>query len=658
MSEISERQFLEGYFQDSNVYMDSVTSRDVYNPMVIESKESVPQGIPVYLQGSSLDDTVKKQFTNLTGSTISTVNQKKHKSIIGKFFSNFSRYGMSYEKDVLDNMRALPADPKLLAKPDQFMVQDLFNQLSSKWQVKSNAEKNFFEKDLPLKRESLRKLALQPELEDILDTMTNECIVYDSDNAYFAEPFIDDKVLKDFKIGVQKKIKDSIESNYYRMYKMLNWKYNAWDDFKRFLIEGSMAWEIVYDNLEKPKRIIGLIPIDAATLTKTYANGKVYWMQFKGIQGRERKLLDAQVVYIQYQENVTARQSYLERLIRPFNIYRIIEQAQIIWTMTNAQYRLKFTIPTNGMNKANSMQTLRSAMQRYKENIKFDSDSGELSVNGDTALPFQHEYWFPETDSGTPSVETIGGDGPDLNDSDQIKFYRNELYKISKIPLSRFDYENGSSSFFGTDVTSMARDEINFGRYVNRLRNIFSRIILKPLQLQLALDIPELQEAKEILDAIQLRYQSYNLFEEMFEQEVMQKRVEFVQTMKDSLCDMDPEGNEVKFFSSEFLVRKYLKMSDADLKLNKKLSEKEREEAQEFSDVEGEEGGFGEQDKETKKEKKDIIDDVPDLSKGRIPVKKGLISEKDEKPSETKTPEDDDQKKKPQKRTKKKSEEE
>ena len=658
MSEISERQFLEGYFQDSNVYTDSVTSRDVYNPTVIESKEGVPQGIPVYLQGSSLDDTVKKQFTNLTGSTISTVNQKKHKSIIGKFFSNFSRYGMSYEKDVLDNMRALPADPKLLAKPDQFMVQDLFNQLSSKWQVKSNAEKNFFEKDLPLKRESLRKLALQPELEDILDTMTNECIVYDSDNAYFAEPFIDDKVLKDFKIGVQKKIKDSIESNYYRMYKMLNWKYNAWDDFKRFLIEGSMAWEIVYDNLEKPKRIIGLIPIDAATLTKTYANGKVYWMQFKGIQGRERKLLDAQVVYIQYQENVTARQSYLERLIRPFNIYRIIEQAQIIWTMTNAQYRLKFTIPTNGMNKANSMQTLRSAMQRYKENIKFDSDSGELSVNGDTALPFQHEYWFPETDSGTPSVETIGGDGPDLNDSDQIKFYRNELYKISKIPLSRFDYENGSSSFFGTDVTSMARDEINFGRYVNRLRNIFSRIILKPLQLQLALDIPELQEAKEILDAVQLRYQSYNLFEEMFEQEVMQKRVEFVQTMKDSLCDMDPEGNEVKFFSSEFLVRKYLKMSDADLKLNKKLSEKEREEAQEFSDVDGEEGGFGEQDKETKKEKKDIIDDVPDLSKGRIPVKKGLISEKDEKPSETKTPEDDDQKKKPQKKTKKKSEEE
>ena len=205
----------------------------------------------------------------------------------------------------------------------------------------------------------------------------------------------------------------------------------------------------------------------------------------------------------------------------------------------------------------------------------------------------------------------------------------------------------------------MARDEINFGRYVNRLRNIFSRIILKPLQLQLALDIPELQQAKEILDAIQLRYQSYNLFEEMFEQEVMQKRVEFIQTMKDSLVDVDPEGNDVKYFSSEFLVRKYLKLSDADLKLNKKFSEKEREEAQEFADVGGDEEGFGEQDKETKKEKKDIIDDNPDLDKGKPKPYKGLVKDNKEGELEKeKIPEDDDhvQEKKPQqKKSKKKS---
>ena len=57
------------------------------------------------------------------------------------------------------------------------------------------------------------------------------------------------------------------------------------------------------------------------------------------------------------------------------------------------------------------------------------------------------------------------------------------------------------------------------------------------------------------------------------ELDLMQKRVEHIQTMKDSMVDMDVEGNEIKFFSSEFLVKKYLKLSDADLKLNDKLKQ-------------------------------------------------------------------------------------
>ena len=110
---------------------------------------------------------------------------------------------------------------------------------------------------------------------------------------------------------------------------MLNGKYRAGDDFKRWLIEGNLAWEIVWDSLEKPKKIIGLVPIDAATLTKKFDNNKWYWVQFKGMNGKERTLLDSQVIYISYQEtNAISRQSYLARLIRPFKLNRIINQAQ------------------------------------------------------------------------------------------------------------------------------------------------------------------------------------------------------------------------------------------------------------------------------------------------------------------------------------------
>jgi hypothetical protein len=519
-----------------------------------------------------------KQTTNFTPNYAMNAGQKnKKKGVIAKFFSNMARMGMSYDEDVVNNMRAIPADKNLIPKNEQLVNQDLFTQLSSGWKTKSNADKGFFEKDFAAKRDVLRKLALQPELEDILDTMANEAIVYDSDLTYFAVPFIEPQELGTIKKDYRKKIESLMNEHFRRFYKMLNWKYKAWDDFKRWLVEGILAYEIVYDKIDKPTRIIGLIPLDPATLTKKFDNNKWYWIQYKGIQGKERTLLDSQIIYVPFQETeCISRNSYLERLIRPFNIYRIIEQAQLIWTITNASYKMKFTIPVNGMNKTMGMQTLSSAMNRYKEDIKFIGDTGELTINGQVSMPFNKEYWFPENEHGTPSIETLGGDGPELNDNDQLKYFKNQLYKISKIPLSRFDQESGET-WFGADASSTARTEIDFARFVNRLRNQFSQIMIKPLQLQLALSLPELQDNRQFLESISLQYQSYNLFEEMMEIDLMQKRVEFIQTMKESMMDMDQEGNEIKFFSSEFLVKKYLKMSDSDLKLNDKLKQEEIE---------------------------------------------------------------------------------
>ena len=503
--------------------------------------------------------------------------KKKKKKTISKFFSNMSRFGMNYDDKVIDNMRAIPADKNMLPKPDQFVNQDLFNSVSSSWKKKDNKDKNFFEKDFALKRETLRNLAVQPELEDILDTMCNECVVYDARYVFCMEPFIEEQDLADFVPEMREKITNSMSSSFKTFYKMLEWRTRAWDDFKRFLVEGILAWEIVYDSLEEPTRIIGLVPVDPATLTKKFENNKWYWIQYKGINGKERKLLDNQIIYIQYQEtNSITRLSYLERLIRPFNIYRIIEQAQIIWTVTNAQYKMKFTIPVKNMSRAMGTQTLMSAMNKYKEDIKFISDTGELTINGQVNMPFNKEYWMPEGDNGTPEIETIGGEGPELNDYDQLKFFKNQLYKISKIPLNRFDQDSGEA-WFGADATSYARTEIDFSRFVNRLRNIFVQIILKPIALQMAMDVPELQDNRPFLNSIQMEWKSYNLFEEMMEIELMQKRVEHIQTMKDGLVDMDQDGNEIKFWSSEFLVKKYLHLSDADLKLNKKMKDEETE---------------------------------------------------------------------------------
>ena len=66
--------------------------------------------------------------------------------------------------------------------------------------------------------------------------------------------------------------------------------------------------------------------------------------------------------------------------------------------------------------------------------------------------------------------------------------------------------------------------------------------------------------------------------------------------MKDSLVNTDANGNEVKYFSDEMLVRKYLRWSDDDIKLNAKLRKQEMEELNKQSEEAAEaiEGGADE----------------------------------------------------------------
>ena len=500
------------------------------------------------------------------------LESQKKQGKLSKLLTALSRYGMTYTDQVLKNMQAIPADRNLQNKEDIGYHQSLYQGWDNSWTPKKEEDKSYSEKALIEKVRVLRKMATQPELEDILDILANECIVYDNDESYIATPFMDTALIQELNEKSAEEIRRCVDTSFYKLYMLLDLKRNAWSLFKRWLIDGVLAFEIVYDNLEHPKSIIGIIPIDPTIITrKVDQDGTEKWIMFKDMVGLERTLLSSQIIYVKYSERDDGvdRQSYLERLIRPFNIYRIIEQAQIIWTTTQASFKMMFTIPVAGMNKARGLQTLQSAMNRYKEEITFNSETGELLTNGKVNQIFNKEYWMPENENGKPEIETLVDNGPQLNDSDQLTYHLNKLYKISKIPLGRFD-KDAQATWFGSDPTAVLRDEINFGRFVNRLRATWAEIILKPLRIQVSLSIPDIKNDKRILDAISLRFNTYNQFTEMMEIEIDTKRVEFIQTMHDSLTTQDAEGNDVSFFSQKFLVLKYLKMSEADLELNQK----------------------------------------------------------------------------------------
>lgn len=495
---------------------------------------------------------------------------KQKSGRVARILQKLSNFGMSYSDDVLKNMQAVPADP-VLQNQDMQMVQRMYQIPDLAWKGKPEEDKDFRSKSLQEKVQVLRRMAEQPEIEDIIDIMCNECIVYDSDNSYVCKPFIDNAVVQDLNENALNEIRSAVDTIFYKIYSIENLKKDAWNIFRRFLVDGVLAYEIVYDNLYNPKNIIGIVELNPMTLTRQVSStGEISWVLFKGVMGQERTLLDSQIIYIKYSDDgVSSRQSYLERLIRPFNIYRIIEQAQVIWTVTQSSFKTMFTIPVGKMSKSQGLQTLNQEMCRYKEDISFNNDTGELKVNGKVNLPFNKEYWLPENINGKPQIETLTDSGPSLNDSDQMKFFLSKLYKMSKIPESRFDKDVGAT-WFGTDATQALRDEINFGRFVARLRATFSTLLIKPIQIQLALQMPDLKNDKRILDAISLDFITYNQFTELMEAEIDQKRMEHIQTMKDTFTSTDADGNEIPYFCDKFLIIKYMKMSDADLALNEK----------------------------------------------------------------------------------------
>ena len=93
---------------------------------------------------------------------IEQARKKASKRTISKLLSSMSRFGLSFDEQVVKNMRAIPADKSMLPDDKQADSVDLFGAISSAWSMKSNKDKSFFEKDFAQKRDVLRSLAMQP----------------------------------------------------------------------------------------------------------------------------------------------------------------------------------------------------------------------------------------------------------------------------------------------------------------------------------------------------------------------------------------------------------------------------------------------------------------------------------------------------------------
>jgi hypothetical protein len=473
--------------------------------------------------------------------------------------------GMRYDDQVVKNSQAIGATEGSFLKQgiigdDAMMYTLAMADIGPKKYIA------YFDKDYKTRRDFLRKFSMNGEIQWCLDTISDEAIIQD-ETQFFCYPAT-------MRLDVKDEVKEKYEENFNKIYNFFHFNddITAWNYFYQLLVDGFLAFEIIYD--DKGAKIIGFKELDPTELRPSVEKQpdgtfKNIWYQNETNINLRRVLYDSQIIYIAYAKgNSLARVSYVERLIRSFNLLRIMEHTRVIWGIMHASFRMKMIVPIGSKSPQKAKESLGELMSVYKEDIKLDYDSGELFVNGRPNIPFYKNYMFPNKNGEQTDIEVMNsGSGPDLNDTAPLEYWYNKLKVDSKIPFARFDKANGGGQF-GLGSEGADREEIRFSKFINRLRSIFQEILIKPLYLQMILDFPDLHDDEEFKSAIGLRFNKDNVFERIKEMDVANKTVEFITTMSE--IKINVKGTERSYYHPKYLIERYMPMTIADKDLNQK----------------------------------------------------------------------------------------
>ena len=228
----------------------------------------------------------------MAGFTNTNRNNTSNPNPVTRMLRSLSSFGMNYKDDVIKNVRSMNLDlqtTQLQTNPvtgqigsvNDENIQVLFARMSATDPTLSKGYFNLSEENYQKKKEQLRRFALQDEIEEILDIVCEESIVFDGANK-FANIKLNYKA--------DQKILDEFAEEYNKIYNYFGFydTVQATDYFRKWLIDGFLAFEIVYN--EDQTEIIGFVELDPACLTPGIdpnTNEKIWFVnQRVGINGQ------------------------------------------------------------------------------------------------------------------------------------------------------------------------------------------------------------------------------------------------------------------------------------------------------------------------------------------------------------------------------------
>jgi hypothetical protein len=434
-----------------------------------------------------------------------------------------------------------------------------------------------------------REMANHPECDMAIDEIVNEAITHDTDG----------KVM-DINLDNLKQpetIKKKIIEEFNNIQKMLNFSNLADDLFKRWYIDGRIYYHVVVNDKDPKKGIQELRYIDPRKIRKV-----------REISKERDSKTGAQVIrsmaeYYVYNDRGTTTQtftssvnqglriapeavinvnsglmdakntfviSFLHKAIKALNQLRMIEDAVVIYRLSRAPERRIFYIDVGNLPKGKAEQYMKSIMTQYRNKLVYDANTGELRDER-KHLSMLEDFWLPRREGGKGTEITTLPAGQNLGQMEDVQYFQKKLLQSLNVPISRLDPQVGAGIMGVGKTTEVTRDEVKFSKFINRLRNKFSRIFDDALRIQLSLKgICTVEEWEDFKESIYYDYKKDNNFAEMREAEVLRERVL-------TATQLDPFIG--RYYSSKWIKKNVLRMTEEEIIEMEKEIEEEGESA-------------------------------------------------------------------------------
>lgn len=415
-----------------------------------------------------------------------------------------------------------------------------------------------------------REMALQPECDAAIEDIVNESLVFDKDD-YPVQIILD-------KLEQPESIKNKIRDEFYYIMKLLDFNNQGYDIFRRWYIDGRLYYHMMIDEKNPRQGLKEVRYIDprkirkvreakkaqrnlvTGTINPTTSFNEYFIYSDKGFANDGNQGVKIASDSISYTHSgLTDKDgkviiSHMHKAIKPLNQLRMLEDATVIYRIARAPERRIFYIDVGNLPKMKAEQYLREIMQKYKNKLVYDANTGEIRDDRRYQTMLE-DFWLPRREGGKGTEITTLQGGQNLGEIEDVLYFQKKMFKSLNVPVSRLESDNGFSLGRASEIT---RDELKFGKFISRLRLRFSHLFDKLLETQLLLKgVCTRKEWEQMREEINYDFQSDAHFTELKNVEIMKERLGI-------LADID---NYVgKYFSVEYVRKNVLQQSEDDIK--------------------------------------------------------------------------------------------